>query len=82
MILYIILLKLLSNNFNKSNIKNIRVNDSKYMYVNNIYKYVSMYSLIYKYYDEFINNKFTNNNSELVKINEYLKNNHNNYLFL
>lgn len=76
---YLILLMLLSNNQNKCNIKEINIDDVKYNYIYDIYKYDSMYSLIYKYHDNFITNKFNINEPELIKLNKYLKNNSDNY---
>jgi hypothetical protein len=76
---YLILLILLSNNQNKCNIKEINIDDVKYNYIYDIYKYDSMYSLIYKYHDNFITNKFNINEPELIKLNNYLKNNSDNY---
>lgn len=64
------------------NLKNKCVNHkNKYFrYVIKMFKYDSMFSLIYKYKSCFLNNHFNSNDSQILKLQEFIGNNTDNYI--
>lgn len=74
----IVLIFLIINNYNLGE-KIITSQHKLYRPINDIYSCLSMYSLFFKYYDEFINNSFKNNSSQLIKLNDFMKDSTDNY---
>jgi hypothetical protein len=76
---YLVVIILIYNNYKCP--KNRIINKKKriYKYIHKINEYDSMYSLMYKYYDKFLNNTFEKKDDEYIKFKKFIGNNKDNY---